>query len=64
MKLLSNVLVVMATLLFLLFLYAVSSPKIEPPTGTVLIGMPILVASLFVLGIAVRFVKLPKNWDQ
>ena len=61
MRTLSDVLVVLATALFLLFLYVVTSPKIEPPSAGVIFGIPALVATLFVLGIAARFVKLPKD---
>ena len=61
MRILSDVLVILATAVFLLFLYVVTNPKLEPPSTSVMIGIPVLVVTLFVLGIAARFIKLPKD---
>jgi 4-amino-4-deoxy-L-arabinose transferase-like glycosyltransferase len=59
-RLLSGVLIVLATAVFLLFLYALSNPTDEP-LGWVAIGMPVLAGILFVFGVAVRFVRLPED---
>jgi RsiW-degrading membrane proteinase PrsW (M82 family) len=60
MRRLSDVLIVFATGVFLLFLYALTDPKREP-FGWVVIGMPLLAGILFVSGVIVRFVRPPED---
>ena len=61
MRLLSDALVIMATLIFLLFLWVIMNPKVEHQAASVTVGMPVLIVALFILGILARFVKLPKD---
>ncbi len=61
MRLLSDVLIALATVVFLLFLYALTDPKTEPLSLLVVIGMPVLAGALFVLGAVARFVRLPED---
>jgi RsiW-degrading membrane proteinase PrsW (M82 family) len=60
MRLLGDVVIVLATAVFLLFLYALSNPS-DQPLGWVVVGMPVLAGILFVFGIAVRFIRLPED---
>ncbi len=61
MKVLGNVLIVLATIVLLLFLWVVTDPAVQPPSPLVKLGMPTMVLSLYVVGCLARFIRLPKD---
>jgi hypothetical protein len=61
MRLLGNVLIVLATIVLVLFFWVVTDPVIQPPNPLVMLGMPTMILSLYVVGFLARFIRLPKD---
>ncbi len=61
MKLLGKALIVSGTIVLLLFLWVVTDPLTQPPSPLVMVGMPMMILALYVVGFLARFIKLPKE---
>jgi len=61
MRLLGKALIISGTIVLVLYFWVVTDPLIQPPSPLVMIGMPMMVLALYVVGFLARFIKLPKD---
>ena len=61
MRLLGSVLIVLATIVLMLFFWVITDPVVQPPSPLVMLGMPTMILSLYVVGFLARFIRLPKD---
>ena len=61
MRLLGKTLIILGTIVLLLFLWVVTDPLIQPPSPVVMVGMPMMILALYVVGFLARFIKMPKE---
>ena len=61
MRLLGKTLIILGTIVLLLFLWVVTDPLVQPPSPLVMVGMPMMVLALYVVGLLARFIKMPKG---
>jgi hypothetical protein len=59
-RLLGKVLIALGTIVFVLFIWVATDPYGDL-TPLVMLGMPLLVLSLYAMGFLARFIRMPKE---
>jgi uncharacterized membrane protein HdeD (DUF308 family) len=61
MILLGKVLILLGTITLVLYLWLVTDPRTDALSPAVMVGMPLLIVSCYVVGFFARFIRMPKR---
>jgi uncharacterized membrane protein HdeD (DUF308 family) len=61
MILLGKVLILLGTITLVLYLWLVTDPRTDVLSPAVMVGLPLLIVSCYVVGFFARFIRMPKR---
>jgi hypothetical protein len=61
MILLGKVLILLATISLMLYLWLVTDPFTDTLSPTIMVGLPLLIVSCYLVGFFARFIRIPKE---